>query len=103
MYLLSIGPACWIASRLPDSVDINFVSGLYLPVIWVCRYSPLFVNTWVEKYAEYGGNRENAIYIWDNGIEIWFKVRGPVSVCPFETQTSGGIFEESKLEPETGC
>lgn len=100
-YPLSFGPACWMASRLPDDVSTRFVSAFYLPVIWLCRDSPTCVTTYLQNYANYG-SRETIIVIMSDRVDFfWFHVGGLSSVRPFESRTSGCFTDDENAVAES--
>src|SRR5258708_3223754 len=60
LYVLSVGPACWISSRLQPSGTV--VSTIYVPIIWVVmRGRPYWVQVAFVRYVGLGAPRGHSI------------------------------------------
>lgn len=94
-YLLSFGPACWIASRDSKIVNSEFVDNYYVPVLWLCRHSPPFVRTSLKKYANFGVRPNKSIEIANDCIELWH------SVGSFEITISCSFGDETEVEAKS--
>ena len=50
-YPLSVGPACWITSRIESEQGVRVVTAIYRPLV---KHSPLPIRHAITRYAELG-------------------------------------------------
>ncbi len=60
-YPISMGPACWISSRL--GLGANLVSRIYAPVIRICDRGPDSIRKLSMRYSEFGAAEDWAWYL----------------------------------------
>ena len=96
-YLLSFGPACWIASRSSGSASIVFVDSLFTPMVWLCRNSPTTVARCFERYANLCCRDNTTVEISNGGIDFWDEIGKPIIASSFQTTISCSYADENTI------
>src|SRR4051812_6264463 len=77
-YPLSVGPACWISSRMGGG-ECNFVSRLYAPVFSACRRCPKSIMKFARWYSEVGAEAS-----WKWHFNYWRMTDGTENSIDFD-------------------
>ena len=68
LYVLSLGPSCWVSSRFGGA---NVVTIVYRPVTWAAELTGSdFVMRELQKYSRLGVRETNEYWCWTFSTEI---------------------------------
>ena len=62
LYVLSFGPAVWIASHKEDQQSLS-LNSCYLPVAWVLWHAPRPISNALQSYARIGMKNPSAVLL----------------------------------------
>ena len=103
LYVLSFGPACWIAERVDSRVVYAAVSTAYRPIAWIANRSTR-ASAAALWYVGLGVRSGTTVAFDGDRIDWWTDVGGPGSVKTYDVSiemTISGDGDDSMTEGST--
>jgi hypothetical protein len=75
LYVLSFGPACWVASR--NRAALLSLNSVYLPIGWTLEHGPQVVSNSLEFYVRMGMPPHSAILLQYGPFPLGYLVTSP--------------------------